>query len=120
MGATESRQLNASGGSLDSSRGGGGGAPPASGYHVVRVAANSPAHLAGIEPFFDFCVGIDGHPLNVGGGGKGNGDGGDDAMAAWRALEEKEGTRVTLNVWSSKRQELRGELVGGARGGNER
>ncbi|PWN28207.1 hypothetical protein BDZ90DRAFT_231960 [Jaminaea rosea] len=116
MGATESRQVGAGSSSLSAGR----NQAPSSGYHVVRVAANSPAHLAGIEPFFDFCVGIDGQPLiTTGGNGSdgaggaklssaaGGGVGGDDAMAAWKALEDREGTRVVLNVWSSKRQELR-------------
>ncbi|CAO1630608.1 unnamed protein product [Parajaminaea phylloscopi] len=88
MGASESKQLSSE--------------APTSGYHVVRVAANSPAHLAGIEPFFDFCVGLDGQALSAGATG-----GDEDAMGAWKKLEEKEGTQVTLNVWSSKRQELR-------------
>lgn len=102
MGASESRQL-----SDDSA--------PKSGYHVVRVAANSPAHLAGIEPFFDFCVGLDGVALNVSGAGDdaaagGGGTGGAAAgMGAWKKLEEREGTEVTLHIWSSKRQQLRGE-----------
>lgn len=101
MGASESRQL-----SDDSA--------PKSGYHVVRVAANSPAHLAGIEPFFDFCVGLDGVALNVSGSGSGDdaaagGGGAVAGMGAWKKLEEREGTEVTLNIWSSKRQQLRGE-----------
>ncbi|PWN22460.1 hypothetical protein BCV69DRAFT_267851 [Microstroma glucosiphilum] len=95
MGASESRQL-----SDDSA--------PKSGYHVVRVAANSPAHLAGIEPFFDFCVGLDGVALNVSAPGDDTAGGGAAAgMGAWKKLEEREGTEVTLNIWSSKRQQLR-------------
>lgn len=78
---------------------------PRQGYHVVRVAAGSPAHLAGIEPFFDFCVGIDGVALDpskdVDGGGDATG------LGAWKSLEEREGTQVILNVWNSKRQQLR-------------
>ncbi|CAG8496356.1 5610_t:CDS:2 [Ambispora gerdemannii] len=35
------------------------------GYHVLRVQENSPAHLAGIEPFFDYIVGINGIPLDT-------------------------------------------------------
>lgn len=93
MGAAESRQLSSE--------------APTSGYHVVRVAANSPAHLAGIEPFFDFCVGLDGQALSLSNFGEAGAED-DDAMGVWKQLEEKEGTQVTLNVWSSKRQELRG------------
>lgn len=100
MGAAESRQLT----NNDSA--------PRSGYHVVRVAANSPAHLAGIEPFFDFCVGLDGVALTTGEGDKQaslGGSGPDDGLDVWKKLEEREETEVTLNIWSSKRQELRGE-----------
>ncbi len=78
---------------------------PKQGYHVVRVAAGSPAHLAGIEPFFDFCVGMDGVALDP----TKDVDGGSDAtgLGAWKSLEEREGTQVILNVWNSKRQQLR-------------
>ena len=31
-------------------------------------------------------------------------------LGAWKRLEEREGTEVILNVWNSKRQELRGAL----------
>lgn len=78
---------------------------PKQGYHVVRVAAGSPAHLAGIEPFFDFCVGIDGVALDPTKDVDGAGDA--TGLGAWKSLEEREGTQVTLNVWNSKRQQLR-------------
>lgn len=32
-------------------------------FHVLRVAENSPAAEAGIEPFFDFVVGAGGKQL---------------------------------------------------------
>ncbi|EPQ28646.1 uncharacterized protein PFL1_03949 [Pseudozyma flocculosa PF-1] len=90
---------------------------PKQGYHVVRVAAGSPAHLAGIEPFFDFCVGIDGVALDPSKDVDGDRNSSDSTnpasggslagLGAWKSLEEREGTRVILNVWSSKRQELR-------------
>ncbi|CAG8638149.1 21456_t:CDS:2 [Gigaspora margarita] len=35
------------------------------GYHVLRVKENSPAHTAGIEPFFDYIVGINGVTLDT-------------------------------------------------------
>lgn len=78
---------------------------PKQGYHVVRVAAGSPAHLAGIEPFFDFCVGIDGVALDPTKDVDGAGD--TTGLGAWKSLEEREGTQVVLNVWNSKRQQLR-------------
>jgi predicted metalloprotease with PDZ domain len=33
------------------------------GYHVLRVQENSPGHRAGLEPFFDFIVSINGSRL---------------------------------------------------------
>lgn len=33
------------------------------GYHVLRVADSSPAYEAGIEPFFDYIVGIGGQSV---------------------------------------------------------
>jgi hypothetical protein len=33
------------------------------GYQVSRVIMNSPAHIAGLLPFFDFIVGVDGVPI---------------------------------------------------------
>ncbi|XP_029559078.1 Golgi reassembly-stacking protein 2 isoform X2 [Salmo trutta] len=34
------------------------------GYHVLRVQENSPGHLAGLEPFFDFIISISDTRLN--------------------------------------------------------
>ncbi|XP_064863647.1 Golgi reassembly-stacking protein 2-like isoform X3 [Oncorhynchus nerka] len=34
------------------------------GYHVLRVQENSPGHLAGLEPFFDFIISISATRLN--------------------------------------------------------
>ncbi|KAF9944806.1 Golgi reassembly-stacking protein 2 [Modicella reniformis] len=35
------------------------------GYHVLRVKDDSPAHKAGIRPFFDYIVAINGVRLNT-------------------------------------------------------
>ncbi|PWZ03060.1 hypothetical protein BCV70DRAFT_197296 [Testicularia cyperi] len=96
MGASESRPR------LDDSQD-----APKQGYHVVRVAAGSPAHLAGIEPFFDFCVGIDDVALDPRRDVDGAGNSDTAGLGAWKSLEEREGTQVILNVWNSKRQQLR-------------
>jgi predicted metalloprotease with PDZ domain len=32
-------------------------------FHVLRVAENSPAAQAGLDPFFDFIVGVNGTQL---------------------------------------------------------
>ena len=93
MGASESRPLG------DDSE------APKRGYHVVRVAAGSPAHQAGIEPFFDFCVGIDGVALDPATDADADADAA--GLGAWKSIEAREGSQVLLNVWSSKRQELR-------------
>ena len=33
------------------------------GYHVLRVQPNSPGHRAGIDPFFDYIVAVEGSRL---------------------------------------------------------
>ena len=55
------------------------------------------------EPFFDFCIGIDGRPLYA---ARSPAD--TSGIAPWMILEEKEGQQVTLSVWNFKYQELRG------------
>lgn len=99
---------------------------------MVRVAENSPAHHAGLEPFFDFCIGIDGVALDpttdvdgttnptVTSTSAGSTSPIQDknqasqvqtlGMGAWKRLEEREGTQVILNVWNSRSQEMRGEF----------
>merc|ERR1712137_617435 len=65
------------------------------GYHVLRVADSSPASEAGIEPFFDYIVGIGGQAITEDG----------DALTNW--LDQSEGQMITLQVYSSRRQEIR-------------
>ncbi|GAA5997515.1 Grh1p [Rhodotorula paludigena] len=64
-------------------------------FHVLRVAENSPAAEAGIEPFFDFVVGAGGRQL------------GDEIDLLTDVLEENEGSEVSLQVYSTKRKEVR-------------
>ena len=33
------------------------------GYHVLKVQENSPGYIAGLEPYFDFIVAINGERL---------------------------------------------------------
>nr|CAJ82834.1 golgi reassembly stacking protein 2 [Xenopus tropicalis] len=65
------------------------------GYHVLRVQENSPGHRAGLEPFFDFIVSINGIRLN-----KDN----DTLKDLLKANVEKP---VKMVVYSSKTLELR-------------
>ncbi|KAM4698434.1 Golgi reassembly-stacking protein 2 [Rhinophrynus dorsalis] len=65
------------------------------GYHVLRVQENSPGHRAGLEPFFDFIVSINGLRLN-----KDN----DTLKDLLKANVEKP---VKMVVYSSKTLELR-------------
>ncbi|XP_069472291.1 Golgi reassembly-stacking protein 2 isoform X2 [Ambystoma mexicanum] len=65
------------------------------GYHVLRVQENSPGHRAGLEPFFDFIVSINGSRLN-----KDN----DTLKDLLKANVEKP---VKMMVYSSKTLELR-------------
>ncbi|KAL6093264.1 hypothetical protein STEG23_017900 [Scotinomys teguina] len=65
------------------------------GYHVLRVQENSPGHRAGLEPFFDFIVSINGSRLN-----KDN----DTLKDLLKANVEKP---VKMLIYSSKTLELR-------------
>ncbi|XP_026552853.1 Golgi reassembly-stacking protein 2 [Pseudonaja textilis] len=65
------------------------------GYHVLRVQENSPGHRAGLEPFFDFIVSINGSRLN-----KDN----DTLKDLLKANVEKP---VKMLVYSSKTLEIR-------------
>ncbi|XP_006866679.1 PREDICTED: Golgi reassembly-stacking protein 2 [Chrysochloris asiatica] len=69
------------------------------GYHVLRVQENSPGHRAGLEPFFDFIVSINGSRLN-----KDN----DTLKDLLKANVEKP---VKMLIYSSKTLELRETLV---------
>ncbi|KAG9286008.1 hypothetical protein G9A89_022684 [Geosiphon pyriformis] len=66
------------------------------GYHVLRVQENSPAHLAGVEPFFDYILGINGMSLD---------------SAESRVLQEQLAANVNkeviIAIYSTKEQELR-------------
>ncbi|KAK4056394.1 hypothetical protein OIO90_002537 [Microbotryomycetes sp. JL221] len=64
-------------------------------FHVLRVADGSPAADAGVDPFFDFLVGVNGQAL------------GDDVDILTDALEQNEGRQITLQVYSTKRKEMR-------------
>ncbi|OAV99944.1 hypothetical protein PTTG_01442 [Puccinia triticina 1-1 BBBD Race 1] len=64
-------------------------------YHVLRVAESSPAAEAGIEPFFDYIVGIGGQQVTEDG----------EKLANW--LDEAEGKPIILQVYNSKKQEVR-------------
>ncbi|KAH7096347.1 GRASP55/65 PDZ-like domain-containing protein [Auriculariales sp. MPI-PUGE-AT-0066] len=73
-------------------------AAPHTALHVLRVAPNSPASLANVEPFFDYIVGVDGRPDVA---QKLQGD--PDALAGL----VREGVELTLIIWSSKTRESR-------------
>ena len=67
-----------------------------------------PTHYS--EPFFDFCIGINGLPLsdlgiNVSQGSTGPSN---NTHARWSMVEAHEGRTIVLNVWNSKQQEFRG------------
>ncbi|KAI3617369.1 hypothetical protein CBS9595_003278 [Malassezia furfur] len=82
---------------------------PKQGYHVIRVAQGSPAQYAGFEPFFDFCIGINGRPLADLGVEYPPGVpvGARLGHANWTTVEANEGREIVLNVWSSKQQAYR-------------
>ncbi|GAA5822058.1 hypothetical protein JCM5353_006216 [Sporobolomyces roseus] len=83
-------------------------------FHVLRIAENSPASEASLEPFFDFIVGINQQLL------------GDEIDLLTEVLEGNEGRQVGLMVYSTKRKAIRDVYVtpsrdwsstGGSRGG---
>ncbi|CAG8463196.1 7446_t:CDS:2 [Racocetra fulgida] len=65
------------------------------GYHILRVKENSPAHTAGIEPFFDYIVGINGIPLDT------------ETSVFQEQLLFNVDKEVILLVYSTKEQEYR-------------
>ncbi|GAA6061530.1 hypothetical protein JCM10212_004520 [Sporobolomyces blumeae] len=68
-------------------------------FHVLRVADHSPAAEAGLEPFFDFIVGAQGRQL------------GDEIDLLTDILEESEGSQISLQVYSTKRKQVRDVYV---------
>ncbi|GAA6044353.1 hypothetical protein JCM8097_002784 [Rhodosporidiobolus ruineniae] len=68
-------------------------------FHVLRVAEGSPAAEGGIDPFFDFIVGARGKQI------------GDEIDLLTDVLEENEGRQVSLQVYSTKRREVRDVYV---------
>lgn len=69
------------------------------GYHVLRVQENSPGHRAGLEPFFDFIVSINGTRLNR------------DNDTLKDLLKVNVEKPVKMQVYSSKTLELRETTV---------
>ena len=67
-----------------------------------------PTHYS--EPFFDFCIGINGHPLADLGIEFPRGIPSDTKLpnAKWSTVEENEGRTIIINTWNSKHQEYRG------------
>lgn len=76
------------------------------GFHTLRVAEGSPAQDAGIEPFFDFLVGIGGQALNSASMDHSQTGSVEEMLAS--VVEMHEGRELSMQVWSSKRAELRG------------
>ncbi|TNY20090.1 GRASP55/65 PDZ-like domain-containing protein, partial [Rhodotorula diobovata] len=93
MGQAESQPQT--GGAAGPTNSHGGGSSTTLAFHVLRVAENSPAAEAGIEPFFDFVVGAAGKQL------------GDDLDLLTDVLEDNEGREVALQIYSTKRKEVR-------------
>lgn len=80
-----------------------GGKAPARGLHVLRVTPASPASQTDIEPFFDFIIGYEDASLSLQTSQI-------EAHDFEKVVEEHEGKRLDLIVWSSKSQSVRREL----------
>ena len=76
------------------------GKAPKRGLHVLRVAPGSPASQTDLEPFFDFIVGYEDVSNR-------NQPAGIEAQDFERVVDEHEGKRLNLLVWSSKAQSVR-------------
>jgi len=81
MGGTQSTPLVPGGGS--------------EGFHVLKVWPNSPGHIAGLEPFFDFIIGVNEFRLDIDG---------DQLKQVTAKNVDKE---VKLTVYNSKNQDVR-------------
>lgn len=101
MGAAESRSLTSTSSDVNI-RG-------RIGFHVLRVADGSPAAVAGIEAYFDYVVGVSGQPFNAA-THAGHGGGNIEEMLAG-IVDDHEGRQLSLQVWSSKRADLRGAMT---------
>lgn len=119
MGQAESQPQT--GGAAGPTNSHGGGISTTLAFHVLRVAENSPAAEAGIEPFFDFVVGAAGKQLVrcpvIMQTEADNADRhcpyaqGDDLDLLTDVLEDNEGREVALQIYSTKRKEVRGEFL---------
>lgn len=65
------------------------------------------------EPFFDFCVGINGRPLAELGIDFSNETVPNAKLpkASWSLVEENEGRTIIINTWNSKHHEYRGMMI---------
>ncbi|KAJ2959560.1 hypothetical protein NQZ79_g5024 [Umbelopsis isabellina] len=66
------------------------------GFHVLKVKENSPAYHAGIEQFFDYIIGINGHKLDEG-----------NSELLQEQFAQNIDKSVVLDVYSSKEQSVR-------------
>ena len=66
------------------------------GYHVLKVTGNSPAENAGLEPFFDYLVGINGVALEQ------------ETSMLSETMTNYENREVKLLVYNTKAAEFRG------------
>ena len=103
MGQGESRAANAEAGTR------GRVSAPSTGFHVLRVASGSPAAVAGIEPFFDYIIGIDGREVGDGRARTLTQPRDGDALAS--TISAAENSTVTLTIFSARRQLVREVIV---------
>jgi len=68
---------------------------PELGYHVLQVAPNSPGERAGLVPYFDFIVSVNGHMLDK-----------EDKLLE-NTLKDSVGKEVDLLVYSSRYEQYR-------------
>ncbi|RUS29190.1 GRASP55/65 PDZ-like domain-containing protein, partial [Jimgerdemannia flammicorona] len=83
------------------------------GYHILKVRENSPAYFAGIEPFFDYIVGINGIKLVSTRPPVRSTRTDNDWRVIIEQFESNIEGEVVLEIYSSKQQNLRGQCLRG-------
>ncbi|KAJ9122537.1 hypothetical protein QFC22_001966 [Naganishia vaughanmartiniae] len=83
---------------------------PRTALHCLRVQEDSPAYNAGIQPFFDYLIGVELLNRQANAGSESYEEPVDlslDPEALARVLDENEGKEIGLRVWNSKSQTIR-------------
>ncbi|KAJ9098662.1 hypothetical protein QFC21_004310 [Naganishia friedmannii] len=87
---------------------------PRTALHCLRVQEDSPAYNAGIQPFFDYLIGVELLHRQASAGSEAYEEPVDlslDPEELARVLDENEGKEIGLRVWNSKSQTIRSNII---------